>query len=90
MNTGEVTQNIFKHKKNNIQLIDTNNTYNRHVILPKSLIYKVENRGLLSENEWRALGIQQGRGWMHYEIHEPEPWILLFRRPVGTDPHTGI
>ncbi|MCQ2820038.1 MAG: cyclin-dependent kinases regulatory subunit [archaeon] len=45
---------------------------------------------LLTEAEWRALGIQQSRGWVHYEIHKPEPHILLFRRAKGTDPNTGI
>ena len=44
---------------------------------------------LLSENEWRSLGVQQSRGWVHYEIHRPEPHILLFRRPSGTDQNTG-
>lgn len=44
---------------------------------------------LLTENEWRSLGVQQSRGWVHYEIHKPEPHILLFRRPLGTDPNTG-
>lgn len=40
--------------------------------------------------EWRNLGVQQSRGWMHYELHKPEPHILLFRRPKGTDPQTGL
>lgn len=40
--------------------------------------------------EWRNLGIQQSRGWVHYEVHKPEPHILLFRRPKGTDPNTGL
>lgn len=44
---------------------------------------------LLTENEWRSLGIQQSRGWVHYAIHRPEPHILLFRRLIGTDPSTG-
>ena len=44
---------------------------------------------LLSENEWRSIGVQQSRGWMHYETHKPEPHILLFRRPLGTNPLTG-
>lgn len=62
----------------------------RHVQLPKN-IYKVMPKGrLLSEQEWRALGVQQSRGWVHYEIHKPEPYILLFRRPRGTDPTTGL
>lgn len=62
----------------------------RHVILPKEVVRKIPSKGkLLSENEWRALGIQQSRGWEHYEVHKPEPHILLFRRPIGTDPYTG-
>lgn len=62
----------------------------RHVILPKEVLKKIPNRGkLLSEPDWRTLGIQQSRGWVHYEIHKPEPHILLFRRPKGTDPATG-
>ncbi len=44
---------------------------------------------LLSETEWRSVGVQQSRGWMHYAIHRPEPHILLFRRPLGTDPQSG-
>eukprot|EP00936_MAST-01D_sp_MAST-1D-sp1_P003044 g3044.t1 len=44
---------------------------------------------LLNEQEWRSMGVQQSRGWVHYAIHRPEPHILLFRRPLGTDPVTG-
>ena len=62
----------------------------RHVLLPKET-YKTMPKGrLLTEMEWRALGVQQSRGWTHYEIHKPEPYILLFRRPLGTDPQTGV
>ena len=62
----------------------------RHVMLPKD-VYKQLPRGrLLSEREWRSIGVQQSRGWVHYEIHKPEPFILLFRRPLGTDPTTGL
>jgi len=43
----------------------------------------------LSETEWRNIGVQQSRGWEHYACHRPEPHILLFRRPLGTDPVTG-
>jgi hypothetical protein len=39
---------------------------------------------LMSENEWRSIGVQQSRGWEHYAFHRPEPHILLFRRPLGT------
>ena len=31
------------------------------------------------QNEWRQLGVQQSRGWVHYAIHRPEPHIMLFR-----------
>lgn len=61
----------------------------RHVILPKEIYKKITKGKLLEENEWRSLGVQQSRGWQHYEIHKPEPHILLFRRPLGTDPITG-
>ena len=36
-----------------------------------------------------SLPSEQSRGWVHYAIHRPEPHILLFRRPLGTDPVTG-
>ena len=51
----------------------------RHVFLPPLIAKKLPNR-LLSEPEWRALGVQQSLGWVHYTIHGPEPHILLFRR----------
>ena len=62
----------------------------RHVLLPKHIYKKMTRGRLLTEQEWRALGVQQSRGWVHYEIHRPEPFILLFRRPLGTDPLTGL
>jgi len=34
---------------------------------------------ILQEDEWRGLGITQSLGWQHYEIHAPEPHILLFK-----------
>lgn len=33
----------------------------------------------IAQAEWRALGVQQSRGWQHYAIHRPEPHIMLFR-----------
>jgi cyclin-dependent kinase regulatory subunit CKS1 len=61
----------------------------RHVILPKELAKTMPRSRLMSEVEWRGIGVQQSRGWAHYAIHRPEPHILLFRRPLGTDPVTG-
>ena len=34
----------------------------------------------VSQSEWRGLGVQQSRGWVHYAIHRPEPHIMLYRR----------
>ncbi|PSK60501.1 cyclin-dependent kinases regulatory subunit [Elsinoe australis] len=67
----------------------------RHVQLPKQMLKAIPKdyfdgqRGtlkLLWEEEWRALGITQSLGWEHYEVHEPEPHILLFKRPIGYQP----
>ncbi len=69
---------------NHIQYSDKykDNEYEyRHVILPASL-YKLIPRRLLMEREWRKLGVQQSKGWIHYMIHKPEPHILLFRRKI--------
>lgn len=54
----------------------------RHVMLPKEIAKLVPKTHLMSETEWRSLGVQQSQGWIHYMRHEPEPQILLFRRPV--------
>jgi cyclin-dependent kinase regulatory subunit CKS1 len=64
----------------------------RHVILPPKvakMLPQGKNMRLLTDAEWRDLGVQQSRGWVHYEIHRPEPHVLLFRRPLGTNPITG-
>ena len=89
--------------------------------MPKHVSKNAPKARLLSESEWRGLGVQQSRGWVHYAIHRraprrrsrrrnsaarrarahsliavapvarrPEPHILLFRRPQGTDPTTGL
>lgn len=67
----------------------------RHVQLPKAMLkvipreYFDDSKGtlkLLWEEEWRGLGITQSLGWEHYEVHEPEPHILLFKRPINYQP----
>ena len=55
----------------------------RHVILPKELVKLVPKNKLMSETEWRALGVTQSPGWIHYMIHQPEPNILLFKRALS-------
>merc|ERR1712001_620530 len=54
----------------------------RHVMLPKDLAKMVPKTHLMSETEWRNLGVQQSQGWVHYMTHDPEPHILLFRRDL--------
>ena len=49
------------------------------MILPKHVSKGAPKGRLLSESEWRGLGVQQSRGWVHYAIHRPEPHIMLFR-----------
>ena len=57
----------------------------KHVILPKEIYMKIPKFKLLKEEEWRALGIIQTKGWVHYTYFKPEPHILLFRRPLVTN-----
>ncbi|KAH8345404.1 hypothetical protein KR067_010467 [Drosophila pandora] len=57
----------------------------RHVVLPKEMVKMVPKTYLMTEAEWRSIGVQQSRGWIHYMIHKPEPHILLFRRPKTED-----
>ena len=59
------------------------------MILPKDQAKDIPKTRTLDDAERRGKGIQQSRGWEHYAIHRPEPHILLFRRPLGTDPLTG-
>ncbi|MCJ1445276.1 MAG: transcription factor [Stictis urceolatum] len=67
----------------------------RHVQLPKPMLKVIPKEyfdpanntlKLLWEEEWRGLGITQSLGWEHYEVHEPEPHILLFKRPINYQP----
>mmetsp|Transcript_37768 Transcript_37768/g.73170 ORF Transcript_37768/g.73170 Transcript_37768/m.73170 type:complete len:113 (+) Transcript_37768:75-413(+) len=65
----------------------------RHVVLPSQLTAIVP-RHLLAEHEWRSLGLQQSRGWIHYGFYAPEPNVLLFRRklpnPVPRPPEGDV
>ncbi|CAH4027354.1 unnamed protein product [Pieris brassicae] len=53
----------------------------RHVILPQDIARLVPKSHLMTETEWRNLGVQQSPGWLHFMVHSPEPHVLLFRRP---------
>lgn len=58
----------------------------RHVVVTKEVAKFIQKNHLMSEAEWRSIGVQMTPGWIHYMIHEPEPHILLFRRPVKKAP----
>ncbi|KAL7076251.1 hypothetical protein ACQ4LE_004449 [Meloidogyne hapla] len=57
----------------------------RHVHVTKEVAKLVPHNRLMSESEWRSLGIQQSPGWIHYMIWPAERHILLFRRPKSRD-----
>ena len=40
-------------------------------MLPKDLVNLVPKSHLMSDEEWRRLGVQQSEGWVHYMVHEP-------------------
>ncbi|KAG9295573.1 hypothetical protein G9A89_003876 [Geosiphon pyriformis] len=41
----------------------------RHVTLPRAIAQYMPRGKLLSEIEWRSLGLKQSEGWEHYLIH---------------------
>ncbi|KAF3793431.1 Cyclin-dependent kinases regulatory subunit 2 [Nymphaea thermarum] len=49
----------------------------RHVVLPSEVVELLHKDRLLSE---RAIGVQQSRGPVHYAIHRPDLYIMLFSR----------
>lgn len=53
-------------------------------MLPKEIAKLVPKTHLMTEGEWRALGVQQSQGWIHYMIHEPgeklEPTYFYLKR----------
>jgi cyclin-dependent kinase regulatory subunit CKS1 len=41
------------------------------VILPVDIARHVPKTHLMTETEWRNLGVQQSPGWVHYMMHGP-------------------
>ena len=54
----------------------------RHVTLPRLIFNVIPKNHLLSEEEWKQYGVDLQDGFEHYMIHNPEPHILLMRRPL--------
>ena len=60
------------------------------MIIKKEAVGLIPKGKLMSEREWRSIGIQMSLGWEHYCEYKPESNVLLFRRPLGTDGTTGL
>lgn len=58
----------------------------RHAMSSKDMVKLVPKTHLVSEPEWRTLGTQYSQGWVHHTIHELEPHISLFQRPLPKKP----
>lgn len=54
----------------------TSTRRSRAVAVARSVSLPLSNT---TQAEWRGIGVQQSRGWVHYAIHRPEPHIMLFR-----------
>lgn len=64
----------------------------RSVLLPrhkKEIFVNKYKCKILSVEEVKELGIMQSKGWEHYLVYKPEPYVILFRRILGTNPETG-
>lgn len=55
----------------------------RHAFLPIELSRMIPKHHLLSESEWRNLGIQQSIGWEHYMTHNPGKRSCFGNERVG-------
>lgn len=49
---------------------------------PVQLIDVALRGRLMSENEWREIGIQMSPGWVNYASFPQNPSAILFRRPL--------
>lgn len=47
----------------------------RHIIMPKDYAKSIPRNHLMTETEWRNLGIAQSPGWVHYMLHTPGKFL---------------
>jgi cyclin-dependent kinase regulatory subunit CKS1 len=40
-------------------------------VLPRDIAKQVPKSHLMTEEEWRGIGVQQSKGWVHYMFHQP-------------------
>lgn len=68
----------FSGQGEGFQFLPSNLTlFCRHVILPPEMAKLVPRTHLMTETEWRNLGVQQSPGWVHYMSHQPGKTILF-------------
>ena len=48
----------------------------RHVVIPQKYVSIIPKHHLMTETEWRNVGIQQSPGWVHYLFHAPGRIVL--------------
>ena len=60
----------------------------RLVILHPEIVQLLPRR-LMTEKEWRSIGVQQSPGWEHYMVHDPDPKVLFFRRKLEQNNQTN-
>ena len=51
-------------------------------MLPKEISKLVPKNRLMTENEWRGIGVQQSQGWIHYLKHGPGKLPEVFSRLI--------
>lgn len=45
--------------------------FSRHVMLPPDIAELVPRNHLMTETEWRNIGVEQSPFWVHYMVHTP-------------------
>ena len=81
---GTTRSDIHSYRIHYSEVYDDDQFQYRHVILPKPLLrmlpksyFNQDDSGtlrLLSEQEWRGMGVTQSLGWVHYEVHSTFHW----------------
>ncbi|MEN2496050.1 MAG: Cks1bp, variant 2 [Marteilia pararefringens] len=55
-------------------------TIGKHVVLSSDISKRLPRNNLMTETEWRNIGVQQSIGWKNYMKYSPENYVVLFRK----------
>ncbi|KXN71127.1 cell cycle regulatory protein [Conidiobolus coronatus NRRL 28638] len=61
----------------------------RIVSVPKKLLKYIPRNTLLTNRQWQSVGIIMSDSWEHYQLFEPEPQSMMFRKYVGSQKSSG-